>query len=356
MKTITQFFGSFFLRVFYSSRLKSNEIRNILICRTDKLGDVIMTLPLITETKRIFPNSKISFLISNYVRGLLEEYEDIDELKYLEELKNFKTRFEFLRNNKFDVVINVYPRFNLALLFFLARIKLRVGTAYRWYSHLFNMRVHEHRKFAEKHEVDYNLNLLKVFTNDINYEKEFKFRYSDNEKNITEEKFKRYGFSLYDNYIIIHPCSMGSSKEWSIEKFSDYSNSFLKNFHDIKIIYTGSEAERIIIDQLHNSIPEVYKKNIVNLSGKTNLKELMIVIDNSNLFLSNATGPIHLAGALNKKIIGFYPNDIPINEIRWKPLSDDPVIFKPKNPGDSMETIEVDEVIDKTRKILYLKN
>jgi len=342
--------------MFYSWGLKSNEIRNILICRTDKLGDVILTLPLITETKRIFPDSKISFLISNYVRGLLEEYEDIDELIYLEEFKNFKKRLEFLKNNKFDVVISVYPRFKLALLFYLARIKYRVGTAYRWYSYLFNMRVQEHRKFAEKHEVDYNLNLLKVFTNDINYEKKFKFDYSNDEKNSTEEKFKRYGFSLNESFIIIHPFSSGSSKDWSIEKFSDYSDFFLKSFHDIKIIYTGSEAESTKIEQLHKRIPDVYKKNIVNLSGKTNLRELMIIIDNSRLFISNSTGPIHLAGALNKNIIGFYPNDIPINEIRWKPLSDDPVIYKPKNPGDSMDTIEVDEVLEKTRQILDLKN
>jgi len=342
--------------VFHSGGLQSKEIRNILICRTDKLGDVIMTLPLITETKRIFPDSKISFLISNYVRGLLEEYEDIDELIYLEKFKNIKARLDFLNDKKFDVVISVYPRFNLALLFFLARIKYRVGTAYRWYSYFFNMRVPEHRKFAERHEVDYNLNLLKVFTNDISYNKVFKFKYSDTEKNNTNEKFKQHGFSLNDDYIIIHPCSMGSSKDWPLKRFSEYSNSFLKNFHNIKIIYTGSEAESIKIEHLHKSISETYKKNVVNLSGKTNLRELMILIDNSNLFLSNATGPIHLAGALNKKIIGFYPNDIPINEIRWKPLSDDSVILKPKNPGDSMETIKVDEVIDKTRQILYLKN
>lgn len=336
--------------------MNSNEIRNILICRTDKLGDVILTLPLINETKRIFPDSKISFLISNYVSGLLEGYKDIDELIYLEEHKNFKARLEFLHNNKFDVVISVYPRFNLALLFYLACIKYRVGTAYRWYSLLFNMRVNEHRKFAQKHEADYNLNLLKAFTNDINYEKKFKFEYSDDEKNSTEEKFKQNGFSLNDNYIIIHPCSRGSSKDWSIERFSDFTNAFLKSFNNTKIVYTGSNAEITKIEQLHKSILEMYKKNIVNLSGKTNLRELMIIIDNSRLFVSNSTGPIHLAGALNKKIIGFYPNDIPINEIRWKPLSDDPVIFKPKNPGDSMETIEVDEVLEKTRQILDLKN
>jgi ADP-heptose:LPS heptosyltransferase len=339
-----------------SDNSKKSEIKKILISRTDRLGDVILTLPLISETKRIFSESKISFLLSNYLQGLLEGYEDIDELIYIEDLKNFKTGLESIRKRKFDIVINVYPRFPLALLFYLSGIKLRVGSAYRWYSFLYNRKVLEHRKYSVKHESDYNLNMLKVFTNDIKYEKKFKFNYTGTERNVAEDKYNSAGLSLNEDYIIIHPGTRGSGKDWSIEKFSDYSNSILESFREIKIVYTGSQSETDLIDYIIKKIPVSYRSNIINLAGRTDLRELMIIIDNSFLFVSNATGPLHLAGALNKKIISLYPTEIPINDTRWKPLSDNPVIIKPKIQGDSMDTIKTEEVMLETRKILDLKN
>ena len=59
--------------------------------------------------------------------------------------------------------IIVYPTFQTALIIFLSRIKNRIGTGYRWYSFLFNSKIYEHRKYAEKHELEYNVNLLKAF-------------------------------------------------------------------------------------------------------------------------------------------------------------------------------------------------
>ena len=94
----------------------------------------------------------------------------------------------------------------------------------------------------------------------------------------------------------------------------------------------------------------------LSITGKTNLRELLILIDNTMLFISNGTGPIHLAGALNKNIIGFYPNEVPVNDVRWKPLSDYAVIFKPEKVKDSMDTIKVRDVIKETQKILELQN
>jgi len=65
-----------------------------------------------------------------------------------------------LRAGRFGAAIIVHPTARLALLVFLARIPVRVGTGYRTYSFLFNRRVYTHRKTAERHEVEYNLDLL----------------------------------------------------------------------------------------------------------------------------------------------------------------------------------------------------
>ncbi|MFA5405213.1 MAG: glycosyltransferase family 9 protein [Ignavibacteria bacterium] len=326
--------------------------KKILITRTDKLGDVILTLPLISEVRRIFPESEISFLTKSFAKDLIVNYPSFDKLIALEYYEGFFSFLKFLRKEKFDIVINVYPRFELALLFFLAGIKCRIGTGYRWYSFLYNKKSFEHRKYATKHESEYNIDLLKIISKDVKYNRNFFFSYLGDEKQILEKKINKDNLSLSEKYIIVHPGSKGSARDWSIENFKLYIKKFLEEFKNTKIVLTGIKAEENIVNEISNSIHPEFRNNFINLCSKLNLKELMILIDNSKLFVSNSTGPIHIAGALNKNIIGFYPNQAPMNETRWKPLSDNAVILKPENMSGDMDEIKVENVISETKKFM----
>lgn len=326
--------------------------KKILITRTDKLGDVILTLPLISETKRIFPDSEIFFLTKKFVNDLISDYPTIDKPVLLENFEGFFPLLRFLKNEKYDIVINVFPRFKLALLFFLSGIKCRIGTGYRWYSFLYNKKLFEHRKYATKHESEYNIDLLKTVSGDVKYEKKYFFNYSEQEKQNLNHKLKKKNLNLTDKYIIVHPGSKGSAKDWSAENFKLYVQCFLKEYKDVKVILTGIKSEESILKNIYASIEDDKKKNIIVLAGDLNLKELMILIDNTKLFISNSTGPIHIAGALNKNIIGFYPNQIPMNETRWKPLSENAVILKPETVSDNMNEIKVEKVISETKKFM----
>lgn len=332
--------------------INKNKVKNILITRTDSLGDVILTLPLLSETKRIFEDSKISFLVKENVKDLLVNYSGIDELIPEESIPGFFGKYKFLKSKKVNLVINVKPRFDLALLFFLLRVNYRIGTAYRWYSFLYNNKVYEHRKISDKHESDYNLNLLKNFVSDVKVEKEFYFNYSDGERNALNLKLN---LLLDKNFIIVHPGSRGSSHDLPLERFSEFINRLLTQY-DGYIVFTGIESERSLLNTLRNTIREDLKHRIVNLCSTLNLRELVILIDNSRIFVSNSTGPIHIAGALNKNIIGFYPNKKPVNETRWRPLSKYSIIITPKGNSNDMSSIEIDEIIDAARNFLGNKS
>lgn len=327
-------------------------IKKILITRTDKLGDVILTLPLISEIQRIYPDSEISFLVKNYVVNLIENYPAFNRLITLESLGGFFSSLEYLKKKKFDLVITVFPRFKLALLFFLAGIKNRIGTGYRWYSFLFNKKLYEHRKHAGKHESEYNIDLLKTITDRGMYHRNFFFTHSELDKKKLDKKINTSGLHLSDKYVIVHPGSKGSAKDWPIDNFKLYINRFLIEFDNIKIVLTGTDVEKNIIEEVLKSIPDELKGNVIDLCGKLNLKELMILIDSSKLFVSNSTGPIHIAGALNKNIIGFYPNQAPMTETRWRPLSDNAVILKPEKSPCDMNEIKVEKVISETKKFM----
>lgn len=326
--------------------------KKILITRTDKLGDVILTLPLISEVRRIFPEYEIYFLTKSFVGDLLKGYPSFDKLVELENYKGFFSLVKFIKEERFEAVINVYPRLTLALSFFLAGIKIRVGTGYRWFSFFYNRKLFEHRKYALKHESEYNIDLLKTIAKEAKYNKNFYFNYSKEEKQKLEEKLMNFNIGLSEKYIILHPGSKGSAKDWPVEKFKLYAGSLLKEYGNIKIALTGIKEEENILNGIFDSIPDVLKNKAVVLCGLLNLKELMIFIDCSLLFVSNSTGPIHIAGALNKNIIGFYPNKAPMTEKRWKPLSENAVILKPEKTEGNMNEINVEKVISETKKFM----
>ena len=329
------------------------SIKKILVTRTDKLGDVILTLPLITELKRNFPESKITFLVSNYVKDLIENYEGVDELIFIEDFQTVKSKIRYFKNQEFDVAINVFPRFELALTLFLSGIKIRIGSGYRWYSFLYNKKIKEHRKYAEKHESDYNLNLLKPLIQNINYDKKYYFNYSP--EDFRNLKKKLQGFDFQKKFIIIHPSSKGSAVDLPLEKITNLCSEILKIFEDFNVVLTGTKDDINTTGEIINSTESGVRNRIFNFAGLLNLKELLILIDNSSLFISNSTGPIHIAGALNKNIIAFYPCKIPMNPERWKPLSENAVIISPKGTND-MNSISIKDILDVVETFLKINS
>jgi heptosyltransferase-3 len=326
------------------------NIKKIIVSRTDKLGDAILTLPLISKLKEIFPDSKIDFLISKTNSELFKDYPGINSLVLYDEFKSFSQKLSFLKKEKYDLAVTVYPRLEIALLFYLARIKVRIGTGYRGYSFFFNKRVYEHRKTGDKHESDYNLNLLNPIIGDFSFEKKYYFSYNAGEFKLLSEKLSKYQLDLLSKYIIIHPGSKKSAKDWSVGNFSDLLKILLFVFPDYKIILTGIEEESDVTSELN--IKSGDNNRTINLAGKLSLRELLILIDKSKLFISNSTGPIHIAGALNKYIIGFYPDEIPMNETRWRPLSEYAVILKPETLNGDMDSISPLKVLEEVKKIL----
>lgn len=320
------------------------EPQNILISRTDKIGDVILTLPLISEIKRLFPTSKVSFLIQSNLKDLLHDYEGIDNLIFVDEYPSENELQKKISSYNFDTVFAVFPRFPLALIFYTSDIPQRIGTAYRWYSFLYNIKVKEHRRFAIKHEFQYNLGLLRAITQNVKDNIVFHFKYSEEEKTGLRNKLLQNDINMDVDYIIVHPGSRESSIDLPLDILIAAVKKILTEFPRYNIMLTGLPNEIEKANKILAEIPEMFKQKIFSVCGIITLRELMILIDNCKLFISNSTGPIHIAGALNKNIVGFYPETPPMGPIRWKPLSDNNIILTPE-AYDDMNYIKVDEIL-----------
>ena len=305
-----------------------NEPKNILIVRTDRIGDLILTLPLAGLIKKQFPNSKVTFLVRDYTKNLVSNHPFVDEVIVLSESDGNTNYFEnlnLIKSKKFDTCIVVYPTFKLALIMFLSGIKTRIGTGYRWYSFLFNQKVYEHRKNAERHELEYNVNLLErlgiknsITESNVRYDLTIDESSLQNVvKTLLDEKI-----DLQKEIIIVHPGSGGSSIDLPINKFAE----LVKKLDDdnYQIILTGNKNEVALCEKIKSS------DNVKNLAGKFNLDELIAVISKSVMFISNSTGPIHIAAALGKYTVGFYPKIVSCSKERWGPYTSKKLVYEPQ--------------------------
>lgn len=340
------------------------EPKNLLIVRTDRIGDVILSLPLARIIKKHYPACKVTFLVKNYTRELVENHPYIDNILTLAEDNgkvNLKKNIRLIKKYNFDSSIIVYPTFSVSLVIFFSGITHRIGTGYRWYSFLFNEKVYEHRKYAEKHELEFNVNLLRKF----NISEEISPANIKFDLHINPESDKRVKWKLQEKgvgfgkpIIIFHPGSLGSSVDLPVEKFKELIRQ-VNNKTDFQIILTGSSNERSICERL------VLNEKIKNLAGEFSLSEMVSLIDLSEIFVSNSTGPIHIAAALNKHTIGFYPKILACSAKRWGPYTVNSLVFTPEtdckncdreqcNNIDCMSSINVAKVFAEIEKIYKL--
>jgi ADP-heptose:LPS heptosyltransferase len=340
------------------------EPKNILIVRTDRIGDVILSLPLAEIVKKYYPDCKVSFLIRDYTKDVLYDHPFIDEVIILKEKNGeilIKENAALLKKFNFDSCIVVYPTFKIAYLIYLSNIPFRIGTGYRWYSFLFNKKIYVHRKYAEKHELEFNVELLKavgineqITTVDVHFNIQINAQSEQKIENILKDN----GINNEDFVVIVHPGSSGSAVDLPIDKFKEIVRHLCKN-EKIKIVITGKKEEIKLCEALK------INDKILNFAGIFNLSELMVLINKANIMIANSTGPLHIAAALGKYAIGFYPKIQAASAKRWGPYTNKGKVFEPEIDCQNctreqceklgcMHSINIDGVVKEVEKIYNL--
>lgn len=286
------------------------DIKTIAVTRTDRLGDLVLTLPMCQAIKEICPNATLVLIARNYVKPILYECSVIDKPVFIEDFK--KDFFDIFSSIKPDVAFFPRPRFQEVFGAFKANVPTRVGTAFRIYSILFTHKIKEHRKISLFNEAEYNLHMVEYF-----FDKKLELKYVPIKINPLA---KKKVIDLLDtlnlkpnSYVILHPGSGGSTKVWSAEKFGQLGEIFQKQ--DIKVVLTGSKFE----SQLGQIICQIAPKT-VNLIGRLDLYETIALISMALGFVSNSTGTLHIASVLGVPSVGIYPNTPHLSAKRWGPI------------------------------------
>ena len=328
--------------------------KRILLCRTDRLGDVILSLPCATLLKRMFPDSRICFLARAYPVPIIQMHADVDDVIEYEPQENSPEMERILRDRQFDAAVALYPERQVAHLLKNADIPLRAGIAYRWHSRLFTYRHREHRKHNLQHEAEYNLNLaFAAFSTEGNWENllppETLFPLPLELPQKIEARMANLRAELCQSnqrLVILHPGGGGSAHRWPAQNYADLAKALCQR-ENLALMISGISSERELCRQIH----EAAGGKSANLCAELNLQELASLLHHGDLLITNSTGPLHLARAVGTRVIGLYPSIHAMSPRRWGPYGMlDKALTAPADRG--MEAIPVARVLQKIREIL----
>lgn len=341
--------------------LKGRE--KFLIVRTDRIGDVVLSLPVLEAIKKKYPHSQVIMMVSSYTRDLLLNNPWVDKTIIYDQagLKRFFKLVRSLRERRFDVAVLLRPTLRLAFLLFLSGIKVRIGTGYRAYQVLFNYKIYQHRKTIEKHELEYNLDMLAPLGISCEGLVPRVFLSAEEERS-SRRMLEDLNMNTGDTKIVIHPGSGHSSLNYPLEKLALLADKLIQGF-SAKIVLTGSEKELDISEKLKGSMIN----QPIDLIGKTDLRSLCTLLNGADILISSSTGPMHVAAALGTPVVGLFSPLFVASAKRWGPYGEEHEVIVPPvktcykcepekcSYFNCMDMIEPDEIISKVKNILSKK-
>lgn len=310
----------------------------ILVCRTDNIGDVILTFPVAGYLKAHMEDCEIGFVGRTYTQPIIESCTDIDFFVNADEFmcNSPWAIARELKSQKVDAILFIYPNLKLALAAKLAGIEIRVGVDRRWFHWLTcNRLVSFSRKGSKLHETQLNLKLLEPIFGEFHVPlaQMNEFIHVDH-KSVLPNWLRP---KLYEapKSIIFHPKSYGSAKEWSLLAFQTLANSLCPKKY--RLFITGSKKENEYITA-HGGLTG---DHIVDLSGKLSLDELMAFMPYCNAVVAASTGPLHMAAVLGVKSIGLYTQQKPMHPERWGPIGEDTTVLT-EDENSSSHYLDID--------------
>lgn len=274
-----------------------------LIVRPDRLGDMILTLPIAAALRQARPEDKIVVLASEYNAALAEICPDVDEVIIIPRPATRSDIVGAMRRAQADVAFFPVARFELALAGRIAGIPTRVGTGYRWYSFLFNKKVYEHRKRAERNEADFNVRMLGaigIVTGPTP------------PAHLSLPLMDVQG--LPEAYCVIHMPVGGSAPPWSTDNFIGLIRE-LGDRTKWDIILTGSPREREFLLTVEQEVKHLAPR--IHIRTEDSLLELAQILQKAKLVVSGSTGPGHIAAALGTPTVGLFPLKTALSRERW---------------------------------------
>jgi heptosyltransferase II len=279
-----------------NNSLKSEKIEKLLIRSANWIGDAVMTTPAVRAIRKNFTDAKISLLAKPWVVPVFENNPHIDQIIPYNSggaLSTIKTA-KMLSKYHFDGAILFQNAFEAAWIAYLAKIPIRIGYDTDLRKVLLTHPVRRSSKILRLHQTHYYNEILTgagLKTDGTHLELYLSSKDRESALNMLKDS------DIFETDLIvgINPsATFGSAKQWFPERFVQVADRLNKRFGSKTLIFGGPNDR-----ELGANIMKMMKTFAVDLSGKTTLTEAMALIARCRLFITNDSGLMHVAAALN---------------------------------------------------------
>ena len=300
--------------------------KNIIVKMPNWLGDAVMSTPILEDLHNRYPDAKLTALCQTNVVPLLKNNPFLTEVIGYKKPSGWIHRAEHrdaiepLQMGEYDLGILLTNSFTSAWWFWRGHIKNRIGFATNFRSWLLTTPVPLPEHLEKRHLINTYKQILIPLG--IPPSKSFPQLFiSAEERQFAEEFLSNLKIGKEHTLIGINPgAAYGSAKCWPPERFKEVTYRLLENPNNY-ILYFGDQSGASLVHSICEGMPS----RVINLAGKTNLRELMALIGSCSVFLTNDSGPMHIASALKIPLVAIFGST---NEVKTGPYHNEKVIHK----------------------------
>lgn len=347
----------------------------VLINRSDAIGDLLLTLPVIKILKDHF-QAEVGLLISPRTKELVKLFPHlIDHYWVIDKDDSFIKKFKQISIilNDFPVESYLYIGGDVTANFvcYLRRVSFRGGLKSKSSTFLtLNNGVRQRRSKAEMHESEYNLELLKPLDSFLDFSR-YDYKNLSPSLNDIEETWNEFKKSIGEGpFVMIHPGMSGHTLNWPLENYANLIVELNKKFDNLKFVISYTPSDQKYLDALKNALPVNHDLPIFYFDGsKKGLEHYLKILSKMSLFIGPSTGNTHLANMLGIPQIGLYSPIKVQSAKRWGPLRQDnrvqimsPMVECPISKSclgntcshfECMTGIAIEQVLEKVEELLF---
>ncbi|MDO5054293.1 MAG: glycosyltransferase family 9 protein [Pasteurella oralis] len=279
--------------------LFSSPPRSLCILRLSAIGDVCHALAAVQQIQRYWPSTKISWIVGKTEAQLLAGIPNVELITYDKKTgwQGIFALWRQLKAQQFDALLNMQTALRASIISLGIKATYKIGFSKKraregqW---LFT-----NRKITEPNSP----HVLDGFMAFVDYlgvpieQPQWQLQISEQDRQIV----KQYLDPMRKN-LLISPCSSKAEKDWLIERYAEIAN--IAHQHNIQVIFCSSPAKREM--EMTQKIITLCDFQPIDLSGKTNLKQLTALIGLVDLVIAPDSGPAHLATTQGTDVIGLY--------------------------------------------------
>ncbi len=300
-------------------KIDPSRIQSILLIRLRRIGDVVMTTPAITALRKGFPKAKITYVVDEPYRVLVEGHPDLDGVLVLPKqlgVREFRKHIRRIREDAYDVVIDFHGGPRASLLTVFSGAPLKIGYRIKYKSLIYDIKLPREPEKGYFHSVENHVNLVRPLGIDPPSIPPLSLPPPTHAE---AEKVRQFieNFAREDTKIVTLHISAGNEfRDWGAQRLIRLV-TLLSQIPRVKIVLIGSGVDR----QTEEEITKTAKAPVLSMVSRLNLRELRELISLASLFVGPDSGPMHIAATTPTPIVAYFGPTLPAHFGPWKARS-----------------------------------